>query len=481
MSYANIYVKRITNASNSNSFIKSWKGAGKILYTKYDIKETDLRVKTATFTSPIHYDLTTGQYAILISSKYHENFSGTMLEVEYDEDTGLYSYQCQDWSRKYMDKFESIKHNVNFYKLIRQIITHDKLPLNPTKEQKATYKNTISGLRALDKYNQSYYEGNMYGGNPFNQTVSILSRDKTRMEVIRGMVFNSLGYFDVWFNDRGILQIKPISKTDWENTGLVLSDGGYYNRKFKFSTTNAITSVVVNGNELDRGLTMKSKDVVNLDLSAVFGNNVTSISNPNQSKAVSDSKSKKKGKQSSATKNKYGNPFNNKKKKVMIDADDGSDSMKKQLVKAMEKAGWKVKPKRTDPNAHYEDYFKVDKSYSVLVNVYNGFCCGTVREAYSDRIQNMLKKKGVQLVIIFETKTWKDPKRKMKNFMYGDFRKYSAKRAHDDHFSSTNPAIKNVDKFMKQNKAVYCCAPTCAEIMKQFNAGGYYKYKGIKV
>ena len=485
MSYATIYVRQLVDASNPNNYIGKWKGSGTIPYTKYNIKETDFRVKTATFTSPAYYDLTKGQYAILINSKYHENFAGIILEVEYDEETGLYSYQCQDWGRKYIGKFETIAHNVNFYKLLRHLISLGKLPLNPTKEQKKAFKPIISGLRALDKYNQSYYEGNIYGGNPFNQTISLISRDKSWIEVIRGLVFNSLGYFDVWFNDKGILQIEPLSKTDWEETGLVLSDGGYYDRKFKFSTTNAITGVVVNGEELSAGSGVTSQKALGVDLSAFFGKNTTSISNPNQSNAVKDTKKTNtsnknaKGKTPAIT-NKWGNPFNDKRKKLMIDADGGSDSMKHQLAKAMHKAGWAVTVRPTDDTQHYWDYFYIKKNYSVLATVYNGFCCGTMREAYGDKIQNVLKKKGVQLVPIFETGDWKNRK-KMKNFAHGDFTKYHAKRAHDDWFSRGNPEIKNVDKFMKQHKATYCCAPTCAEIMQQFNAGGYYKYKGIKV
>ena len=72
------------------------KTCSQIFYTKYNIKETDMRVKTATFTSPEFFDLTTGVFVVLISSKWHENFSGRILDVEYDEETGLYTYQCQD-------------------------------------------------------------------------------------------------------------------------------------------------------------------------------------------------------------------------------------------------------------------------------------------------------------------------------------------------------------------------------------------------
>ena len=66
-----------------NKVMLKWKTCLEVHYTKYQIKETDMRVKTATFTSPDYIDLTTGLYYVLISSKYHENFSGVILDVDY--------------------------------------------------------------------------------------------------------------------------------------------------------------------------------------------------------------------------------------------------------------------------------------------------------------------------------------------------------------------------------------------------------------
>ena len=99
-----IRIAHFKNPNIMNTYIDSWKNAKTLHYSKYQIKETDLRVKTATFSSPDYIDLTTGLYAVLISSRYHENFSGIVLDVDYDPSTGIYNYQCQDWSRTYMRK-----------------------------------------------------------------------------------------------------------------------------------------------------------------------------------------------------------------------------------------------------------------------------------------------------------------------------------------------------------------------------------------
>lgn len=481
MSYGKIYISRLTNAEFYNYNI-SWKNVtATVPYSKYSIKETDFRVKTASFTTPSYYDLTQGQYIILINSKYHENFSGIILDVEYDEGTGLYTYQCQDWSRKYISKYELIGKG-KLYNLIRSLLTHSVLPVNKaTAKQKKKYKTEISGLKPLDMYNQSYYNGNRYKGNFFDKSISLIVRDKTEIDLIRSLVYNTLGYYDVWFNDRGILQITPLSKTDWESTGLHLTNGEYYNRKFKFDTTNAITTVTVTGSDANFGKVYTSTELIGLDLTAFFGSQYASVSSSSDSKNTTSSvKSTKKSSTTSTVNNKYGNPFNNKKKKVWINADNGSNSKKNSLANALKKAGWSVHIGATDSNSHYRDYWNVTKDYSVYITLYNGFCAGTIREAYSSKIQNALKKKGVQLCPIWDSAGWTNPKG-MKPYRYGDFSKYSAKRAWDDNFSSSNPAIKNVGDFFKKHKATYCVAPTTAEIMKQFNAGGYFKSKGIKV
>ena len=470
-----IFVGRMLNATEYPTV--KWKNGetcSQIVYTKYNIKETDFRIKTATFTTTDFFDLTTGAFIVLISSKWHENFAGRILDVEYDEDTGLYTYQCQDWSRTYIGKMETVG-TTELYKLLRILITMGDVGVNPTKKQLKTFKKVLSGLRPIELYDQSLYEGNRWKGNPFKQKVSLIARDKPVIEIIRSLVYNSLGYFDVWFSESGVLQIEPISKKDWENTGLVLTDSEYYNRKFKFRTTNAITGVVVNGSDMTQGHGYSSEGLVGIELSLFFGRNFTSISDPNKNNTTAV-----KSNNTSNTTNKNGNPFNNKAKKVWINADNGSNSMKNSLISKLKSDGWTVHDGGTGSNNHYSGYFDVSSDYSVYITLYNGFCAGTIQEAYSSRIQNELKRKGVQLVPIWDSSGWTNPQG-MKPYRYGDFSGYRASRAWDDNFSSSDPTISNVGDFMKKNKATYCVGPSASEIMQQFKAGGYFKYKGISV
>lgn len=484
MKYATIYVGRIPDADYPYA-VDSWKDAKTLHYTKYNIKESDFRIKTATFSSPDYIDLTTGQYCILISSKYHENFGGIILDVEYDEKTGLYNYQCQDWSRRYIWKSFLVTNNASIYRIIQWFLCEgnvDTIRKNINKNEKQAFKTVLSGLKPLDKYDQSKFKNNHYNGNPFKQIPKMIMKDKSAIEVIRSLVYGSLGYFDVWFNDRGVLQITPLDKSEWENTGLHLTNNEFYNRKLKFSTTNAITGVVVNGTKDDKSYMARSVDLIGLNLKAFFGTTTTSISqssneNKNKSNATSNNSNNN---NNTTSNNKYGNPYNNKPKNAWINADNGSDGMKHSLANALKKDGWNVHISGTGPGWHYKDYWNVTSKYSVLLMLMNGFCAGTMREAYSSKIQSVLKKKGVQLVPIWETGTWTNPNG-MKPYRYGDFTGYSAKRAWDDNFSSTDPSIKSVSDFLKKNKATYCASPTASEIMQQFRAGGYFKYKGINV
>lgn len=125
--WGTIQIKRFVDASNKQNHISTWSGAVSMPYKKYSIKEEDMRIKTASFVSPNYIDLTTGQYAIRIVSKYHENFAGILLDVDYDEDTDLYTYQCQDFSRLYMGKCECIWNKSRIYDGLLQLLAHGQM------------------------------------------------------------------------------------------------------------------------------------------------------------------------------------------------------------------------------------------------------------------------------------------------------------------------------------------------------------------
>ena len=108
---AHVFISRKSNATNPGV---DWKYKYEIHWKKYQIKETDMRQKTATFTSPNYFDPTTGVYCVLFLCDSHEAFGGIIIDWDYDKDSGLYEYQCQDFSRVYQSKFDLITTRSNY-------------------------------------------------------------------------------------------------------------------------------------------------------------------------------------------------------------------------------------------------------------------------------------------------------------------------------------------------------------------------------
>ena len=380
--WGTIQIKQFSNASKTIKYIMDWSNAKKIPYSKYNIKESDMRIKTATFSSPQYLDLTTGLFAIRIVSKYHENFAGLVLDVTYNEKTGIYDYQCQDFSRFYISQNEIIVAKKPIWKILMALITQGKLKIGK-KMSRRGYENILSGFRGLSKYNQSLYPNQHYKGNPFTKNISLIARDKPTIEVIRDLVFSSKGYFDVYFNERGILQIEPLSKTDWENTGLHLSNQEFSERKFKFSTTNAISGVRINGTDNKGGKTIWSDDVLNkLNLSAFFGNITTSIANPIQTSSSAKSTSNATNtNQGTINKN---NPYGTKNKEVWVNMDDVGGRTQdlnylNKVCELLRKNGWKVHNMGRGPNIHtLPEYFYQCKN-GIWWTIDGGMDPGTIR------------------------------------------------------------------------------------------------------
>lgn len=467
-----VYVGRVWDASTFTilSSKLAWKDSNRISWSKYQIKETDMRVKTASFTSPFYFDLTTGLHTVLITSPYHEDFAGIVLKVKYNEDDNTYEYQCQDWSRLYQRYRSQKTWNFPVYNLLQGLIL--RMTGDETKLVKK-YKDMVSGLRPKEMYNMKDW-GCKINFNPMNEKISWLIKKGRIIDIIRDIIFGSGAPIDVYFNKYGVLQIEPYDLNEWQKTGLHLFNQETASRIPEFDTTNVITRVGVEPVEY-KGTNLaqyySSEELVNLDLTAFFGTLSTVIANPNE-KTTTTSKNPT----TTSTASKKDNPYGTKKKKVWIDADSGSCGTRNALANALRRKGWTVHVGGCGPNYHYSDYFRVSSDYQCLINIYNGFCAGTIREAYSSYIQNTLKRKGVVLIPCFITSSWTNP-RGMKPYRYGDFSGYRASRAWDDNFSSSDPSISNVGNFFKKNNAKYLCYPNVDGLVTQFLAGGYFEWK----
>ena len=76
-----LFIGRLKDSRQLSGWDLMEKGV-ETLFSKHSIKETDMRIKTASFTTPHQLDLTNGQYCVLISSPQFENFAGVILSEE---------------------------------------------------------------------------------------------------------------------------------------------------------------------------------------------------------------------------------------------------------------------------------------------------------------------------------------------------------------------------------------------------------------
>lgn len=453
-----------------------WKNYDDIHWKEYEIKETDMRQKTATFTSPNYFDLTTGVYAVLITSPVHMNFGGVILSVEYDEEKGLYEYKCQDFSRFYQTKVFLQTKKVKLYHILQHLISQGVISVakKPKKSELKKIKKTLSGLRPASHYDQKL-AGSITSFNPMTQKVSIRAKDKSYIELIRDLVFGTGAYIDVYFDTHGVLQVVPYHKKDLFESGLHLTTQEIANRKFSFDTTNIITGVNIL-EDGDKNKRYTAKDLTNVDLAAFFGNLNSFIDNT--SSTTSTSKKKTNSKKQSTTVTNKDNPYGNKKKKIWIGADSGSGGFTREIIKYLEKAGWYCHYSGEGPGVHSSDYYDVTSDYQILGIVDNGFCCTTIKEAYEGYCAPVLKKKNVTVMFMFDTRQWTNPQG-MKPFRYGDFKNHVFHTAWDD--PSGYCTSMNATAFFKKHKAVYCASPTAKGMVDMFLKGGYFASKGIQV
>ena len=460
-----VYINQLADARYTYN---NWKNKTEIFWSKYQIKETDMRVKTATFTSNTYLDLTTGLYCVLITSPFHEDFGGVILSVEKDTSTGLYNYQCQDFTRQFMDKVDIIINNVSLHRLIKVMLTGGALPFKGdiTKKQKE-WKNELSGLRPAYQYEQQYWgvskENNF---NPMTKTFKSIIKGKTTIEVIRDFVLGSGGYIDVYPNKYGALQIEPYHKTDWLKSCVEIPFQDIQDMKVNFNTTNIVTGVEVQSTEqLAVGKQYTSKSVTGLDLEVIFGKKGETISNPNQSTTKN---STKKSNSTVTAKKTNGNPYGTKKKVVWLNSDNirGKSTDKKflnDIAKLLKKQGWTTKVVGVGPNFHTEKY--MGPKNGVWFCIYGGADAAVFKETVGkNSYTNKLKKLGSRTVIGMRQGC--DIRKGGKCYKY-------LKRAHDDNYSpSSFKGISYPLDTLTKGKVPIMYAGTADKMVAKFLAGG---------
>ena len=466
-----IYISTLLDSSLLYAGAKGWM---QLPFVKYQIKESDFRVKTASITTPVNIDLTGGSVIVRIVSTKHENFIGYVLDDDFTENKdGTYTYKCQDMSREYMSKFQMISSKATNHRILKSLLSRNVIGITDkiTKDMKYSI---WSGLRASWKYAGSYM-GNPISLNMMLQKPKLISKNKSFMEVIRD-ICHAQAYVDVYFNPKGILQIEPININDWKQTGLHLEVAETSERQFSFDTTNAVTRVLVDSTDSSKlGKAYDAKSIIGLNLAAFFGKTAVETSNPSQSssgssttKAVTSTKTTKKTSTSSSS-GKNGNPFNNKPKRIIVSADKGGRaSFKSEIVKLLKKDGWSVTDLGIGSDQHSRSYEMLSSKYAVNLCIYNGMCAGTIKECYDGWLKGKHEKYGVALVNMWDTSSWtaRKGRNNPKGDWYhrnGDMSDYYLATAHDWK-NGGNPVIKSVSAYFKKYKVLYCCGPTPAQV-----------------
>lgn len=463
----------ISRMNDARGYGVDWKQYDDTVWEEYQIKESDFRTKTATFTTPQYLDLTTGTYCVLITCTGHEDFAGVILSTEYDHQTGLYKYQCQDWSRMYQSKFELISVKKTVHRILQYLITRGGIPIvgAVSKAKLKEYKKMLSGLRPAYQYEQKYY-GSTFNFNPMTVNTNMVIKGKSFIEAIRDLIYGTGAYIDVHFDKFGVIHIEPYTKDDFYNTGLLLTSAELSGFTQKFDTTNIITGVVVESNtKLKAGKFYSSSNLINLDLSAIFGSLTAGISNPTQSTNASKTSTGKKkvSVKKSNTTNKNNNPYNTKKKIVYINSDNinGKSSdmqFMKDVAKLLQKQGWKTKIIGLGPNFHTENYMNGCKN-GVWFCIYGGADAAVFKETVGkNSYTNKLKKLGSRTVIGMHGG--------------GDIRKGGKyykflPRAHDDNYSpSSFRGIKNPLAVLTKGKVPIMYASNAKQMVAKFMKGG---------
>ena len=224
-------------------------GAG-IPFTSYEITETDPRVKTAKFTTSKYMDLTKGRRWVYITSPYHENFGGQVLKGDYDKNTGLYTYQCQDGRRQYQTKIRVLTTSqMKVYNLLENLLVFPNYiggsppyPITDEQRKNPVNQKLLSGLHPLKDYD-NLKSGALKFDNKFNEAPGEMLSFDSLMDDI--MNLSHYGGFptDVYFTPDGICHIDPINLDAWLKTGFNLTHPDLVQYKYGFDITNTISAV----------------------------------------------------------------------------------------------------------------------------------------------------------------------------------------------------------------------------------------------
>ncbi len=295
-----------------------WTTPQELLFASFTITETDMRAKTAEFTSPHYIDLTKGRACVWIQRKYGDNFGGVILKSSLDSETGLYTYTCQDWNRLLTNKvYVVLNGEWEVYKVVTKLLGKcglstdglkkieeydgmvDEVPLDDDPDETntsdvgsaTTTTSTTSSEGEGEQQKQqetkkdTSKEAKLKRKNTFRQTPRGLFDKISARDLIFALLMKEGTNLDIYFDENGVLHFERYEKDTWLKKRWYFVDTEIYNAQLSFDITDVITQVAVKHvDALNGDATLyTSEKMLGVSIAAFFGVMGTVIDNPTKS------------------------------------------------------------------------------------------------------------------------------------------------------------------------------------------------------
>ena len=263
--------------------------------TKVEISEEDLRVKSAKFSSYKEIDLSANMYYVDIKYRNEKIYSGMILNIEYDEKTGIYSYQSLGHQRWLTSKtwfvFNPTSKTKNLYEALKEFIKKIKSDTSIksvsllSKNKYEMYPNLLSVYQNRDrkksntkslKKNKNKKESEIDYG--WGVKDGLFYEDKTYYEILMSLISKSLFAIDCYVDENNVLRLDKIDLDDWKKPNtLKFVVGDLKNYTFKSDATNIITGIHIKETDIykEHNITeptfYSSKDMIGEDLTLIYG------------------------------------------------------------------------------------------------------------------------------------------------------------------------------------------------------------------
>lgn len=293
-----------------------------IVFTKFDVTEEFPRQTSATLTTPVNIDLTTGRVACLITGECN-SFSGIIIDKKYDATKKLYDYQLHGFMERIMANQINLVANggKTTYDWIKEVLADLSVPdtgllpiddydtavskelleemeedmdLPETSEQLTSDSDTDTSN--APQYNTDSNENTDTGLdynelNPFKKKPAGIYDKQTISEWIRTLIYDYGINVEFYGDLNGVPQFEIIDFEKWKQTGWYISpDLGFdADYEYEFDITDVVTQVAVKNISATNGTgeIYTSEELIGINLADFVGRMGVVVDNPSGSSTQS--------------------------------------------------------------------------------------------------------------------------------------------------------------------------------------------------